>query len=101
MNASCQMLLSLPRQKVSIWPGPQEIEASAGPSSSSVKVLAVLPPGVVTVRLPVVAPDGTDVMICVDVSLATVPATPLNATWVAPSRLDPEIVTCVPTAAAD
>ena len=54
----------------------------------------VVPPGVTTVRGPVVAPRGTDARSMVSVPPSwTVPGTPLNDTAVAPVKLAPEMVT--------
>ena len=59
--------------------------------------LVAVPPVVVTVILPVVAPPGTVAVIC-DAELAVNDAgVPLNATRVAPVKFEPLIVTVVPT----
>jgi hypothetical protein len=56
-----------------------------------------VPPGVVTLIFPVVAPLGTVALICdPDVTLNDTAAVPLNATRVAPVKLEPLIVTRVP-----
>jgi len=56
-----------------------------------------VPPGVVTLRSPVVAPVGTVAAIDVAEVTAKVVPTPLKATAVAPVKLVPVIVTLVPT----
>ena len=60
-------------------------------------LLVAVPPAVVTAIGPVVAPAGTDVEICVLLSIPTVAAVPLNVTPVAPAKLLPVIVTAAPT----
>jgi hypothetical protein len=61
-------------------------------------VLVAVPPGVVTVILPSVAPVGTVAVIWVDeFTVNTVAATPLNLTAVAPVKFVPAITTEVPT----
>jgi hypothetical protein len=61
-------------------------------------------PPTVTIRFPDVAPDGAGTTICVLLQLVGVPAVPLNDTllvpWVAP-KLDPEMVTAVPSDTSD
>jgi len=66
---------------------------------ATVKELALVavPPGVVTVRDPVVAPVGTVVWMVVSEATVKVALVPLNATAVAPVKLDPLMVTLVPT----
>jgi hypothetical protein len=59
--------------------------------------LVAVPPGVVTVILPVVAPAGTVAVTDVAVLVVNVAVTPLNLTAVTPVRLVPVIVTFVPT----
>src|SRR5262245_25618941 len=59
--------------------------------------LVAVPPGVVTVILPVVAPVGTAVLICVPDTTVKVAAVPLNRTALAPPKFVPVIVTAVPT----
>jgi hypothetical protein len=60
--------------------------------------LVAVPPGVVTVILPVVAPVGTVAVIFVaEFTVNVVAATPLNLTEVAPVKLVPVILTVVPT----
>ena len=57
-----------------------------------------VPPGVVTAIRPDVAPNGTVVVIEVaDTTVKFVATTPLNCTAVAPVKLNPVIVTAVPT----
>lgn len=59
--------------------------------------LVAVPPGVVTVMRPDVAPLGTVALICEpETTLYVVAAVPLNATRDAPVRLEPLIVTRVP-----
>ena len=64
-------------------------------------VLVAVPPGVVTVIFPVVAPVGTVVVICVAEFTVNVAVVPLNFTEVVvkpvPLKLVPVIVTVVPT----
>ena len=60
-------------------------------------VLVAVPPGVVTVILPVVAPDGTVAVTEVAVLVVNIAVTPLNLTAVTPVRFVPVIVTLVPT----
>ena len=64
----------------------------------TVKLLAelALPPAVVTEILPVVAPLGTVVEICVALFTVNEAACPLNATAVAPLRFVPVMVTPAP-----
>jgi len=63
-------------------------------------VLVAVPPGVVTVIFPVVAPVGTVTVIDVaDTTLNAVAAVVLNFTAVAPVKFVPVIVTSVPTGA--
>jgi hypothetical protein len=59
--------------------------------------LVAVPPGVTTVILPVVAPDGTVAVTPVAVLGENDAVTPLNLTAVAPRRLVPVIATLVPT----
>jgi hypothetical protein len=59
--------------------------------------LAAVPPGVVTLIGPVVAPVGTTAVICVaELTVKLVAAVVLNSTWVAPVRFVPVITTDVP-----
>jgi hypothetical protein len=66
----------------------------------TVKELALVPvpPAVVTLMVPVVAPPGTVAVICVAELTVNVAAVPLNFTAVAPVKAVPVIVTFVPTA---
>src|SRR5207302_1671092 len=59
--------------------------------------LVAVPPGVVTLSGPVVAPAGTVARIAVSEVTVNVALTPLNDTDVAPVKLVPLIVTLVPT----
>src|SRR6266571_3373018 len=102
-------LLRVKRALVVQLSGLTPLAASSKPGLSSrlpgggvvtVKLLALVavPPGVVTLIDPLVAPVGTVARICVlesTVKLAT--AVPLKATAVAPLKLFPLIVTVVPT----
>jgi hypothetical protein len=57
-------------------------------------------PLTVTTTFPVLAPSGTTVVICVALHVEDDATNPLNETVLAPCvvpKLDPEIVTCVPT----
>lgn len=66
----------------------------------TVKVVALftVPPSVITLIFPVVAPTGTVILILVAKSLVIVAVTPWTVTFVAPNRLVPVMVTVVPTA---
>jgi hypothetical protein len=68
-----------------------------GPLTVKFVALVAVPLAVVTVILPVVAPDGTVVTICVAVFDVIVAVVPLNFTEVAPVRFVPVMVTEVPT----
>src|SRR5207248_2551462 len=59
--------------------------------------LVAVPPGVVTLSGPLVAPAGTVAWIAVAEVTVKLALTPLNATTVAPVKLVPLIVTLVPT----
>jgi hypothetical protein len=59
--------------------------------------LVTVPPGVVTLMGPVVAPAGTVVTICVAVFVVIDAVVPLNVTEVAPAKFVPVMVTGVPT----
>jgi hypothetical protein len=59
--------------------------------------LVAVPPEVVTVIKPLVAPDGTVAVICVSESTVNKADVPLNVTEVAPVKAVPVIVTDVPT----
>ncbi|HKZ75432.1 MAG TPA: hypothetical protein VJ259_02085, partial [Actinomycetota bacterium] len=70
------------------------------PAAVTVKFWALVPvpPGVVTLIFPVVAPEGTVAVICVPVlTVNVVAAVLLNVTAVAPVKLVPVITTGVPT----
>ena len=60
-------------------------------------VLVAVPPGVVTLSGPVVAPVGTVAWIVVAEVTVKLALTPLNVTVVAPVKFVPLIVTLVPT----
>src|SRR5439155_1137048 len=59
--------------------------------------LVAVPPGVVTLIAPLVAPLGTVAVISVSELTVKAAATPLKATAVAPVKWEPLIVTPVPT----
>src|SRR5213594_768399 len=61
------------------------------------EALAAVPPGVVTLIVPVVAPVGTVAVICVAELTVNVAVVPLNFTAVAPVKAVPVIVTLAPT----
>ena len=58
--------------------------------------LVAVPPGVATVIGPVVAPEGTVAVICVDESAVKTALVPLNSTELAAPRLLPVTTTLVP-----
>src|SRR5438094_7909420 len=60
-------------------------------------VLVAVPPGVVTLSVPVVAPAGTAAWMVVGAASVKLALTPLNATAVAPVKFVPLMVTLVPT----
>jgi hypothetical protein len=60
--------------------------------------LVAVPPAVVTLMVPVVAPLGTVAVICVDEFTVKVALVPLNFVAVAPERFAPVITTLWPTA---
>jgi len=68
--------------------------------NTTVKLLALVavPPGVVTLIVPVVAPAGTVAVICVAELTVNVALVPLNFTAVAPVYAVPVTVTLAPTA---
>src|SRR5437016_7677977 len=68
-----------------------------GLSTLNELALVAVPPGVVTLSGPVVAPAGTVARIAVSEVTVKVALTPLKATAVAPLKLVPLIVTLVPT----
>src|SRR3989442_15758128 len=72
--------------------------AARGPPTVHLLALVAVPPGVVTLTGPVVAPVGTVVCIAVGDAVKLATLTPLNATAVAPLKFVPLIVTLVPTA---
>jgi hypothetical protein len=57
--------------------------------------LIAVPPAVVTVIAPVVAPTGTEVLICPPLSTLKLAVAPLNATALAPAKFVPVITTGV------
>lgn len=76
--------------------GENEVTVGVAPVTVKTAVLVAVPLGVVTAIVPVVAPDGTDVWICVDEMTLKTAAVPLNETPVVPPKLDPVSVTVVP-----
>src|SRR5438046_10240079 len=76
--------------------GENELMLGATVTVKLVELVAV-PLGVVTLIVPVVAPFGATVVICVSEATVKVAAVPLNATLVAPVKPEPLIVTLVPT----
>jgi len=76
--------------------GENDVIVGAGGTVKSVALVAV-PPGVVRVIRPVVAPAGTEVFTCVAETTVKVAAVPLKRTLVVPVKLVPVIVTAVPT----
>jgi hypothetical protein len=68
------------------------------PAFWAVKLVALvaLPPWVVTMILPVVAPTGTRTLIAVEESLTITPDLPLKVTVMAPEKWAPVMVTIVP-----
>src|SRR5262245_20797583 len=77
--------------------GANEVIVGAGGMTVKSPALVAVPPGVVTVILPLVAPTGTDVLIWVPEATVKVANVPLNFTTVAPTKLVPVIVTAAPT----
>jgi len=61
-------------------------------------LLESVPPAVTTCTVPVVAPDGTVVLISEPETTVKLAATPLKVTLVAPVRLVPRMLTAAPTA---
>ena len=68
----------------------------AGLVISKVPALVPIPPGVVTSIFPVVAPAGTEVVICVDELRVNVALVPLKLTSVAPRKFVPVRTTLLP-----
>src|SRR5438094_701983 len=83
----------------SAWPAAWSIVTVGGVVSPTVKLAALLavPPGVVTLIGPLVAPAGTVAVIAVAELTVKLALTLLNSTAVAPLKLVPLIVTLVPT----
>lgn len=73
----------------------EEITGAGGGAEPTVNAVGLwrTPPGVVTVTGPVVAPKGTVVVIWASESTLNVALVPLNCTWVAPVKPEPEIRT--------
>lgn len=79
--------------------GVKEVICGAGVGSETVKVEALVPVPAefVTLMDPVVAPEGTEVEICVsEATINEAADVPLNATLVVPVKLEPVTVTAVP-----
>jgi hypothetical protein len=83
--------VSVPR--IAVVPGVRSV-----PGTVKVPLLVSVPPGVVTLIVPVVAPVGTVVVILVEPFTVKVAAVPWNFTEVAPVKPVPLMVTLVPTA---
>src|SRR5947207_1601382 len=83
----------------SAWPAAWSTVTVGGVVSPTVKLAALLavPPGVVTLIGPLVAPAGTVAVIAVAEPTVKLALTLLNSTAVAPLKLVPLIVTLVPT----
>src|SRR6266480_2841072 len=83
----------------SAWPAAWSIVTVGGVVSPTVKLAALLavPPGVVTLIGPLVAPAGTVVVIAVAEFTVKLALVPLNSTAEAPVKLVPLMVTLVPT----
>jgi hypothetical protein len=75
--------------------GLNEVIEGGGRTVNCVLLVAV-PPGVVTVKLPFAAPDGTVVLIWLSLVTVNAAVVPANFTAVAPVKLVPVIVTTVP-----
>src|SRR3989440_11813824 len=93
-----ERLMSAPAPSVPLA-GLNELIIGAEGATVTVKLVALVavPPGVVTLIGPVVAPLGTVAVICVSEFTAKEAAAPLNATAVAPVKCEPLIVTPAPT----
>src|SRR5438046_4921609 len=83
----------------SAWPAAWSIVTVGGVVSPTVKLAALLavPPGVVTLIGPLVAPAGTVAVIAVAELTVKLALTLLNSTAVAPLKLVPLVVTLAPT----
>ena len=83
----------------SAWPAAWSIVTVGGVVSPTVKLAALLavPPGVVTLIGPLVAPAGTVAVIAVAELTVKLALVPLNSTAEAPVKLVPLMVTLVPT----
>ncbi len=78
--------------------GVNDVIVGFAPVTTKSLALVAVPAGVVTLILPVVAPEGTLVVIFVPAEFTSKLAeTPLNFTDVAPVKFDPLMVTDVPT----
>src|SRR5947207_3087177 len=83
----------------SAWPAAWSIVTVGGVVSPTVKLPALLavPPGVVTLIGPLVAPAGTVAVIAVAEPTVKLALVPLNSTAEAPVKLVPLMVTLAPT----
>src|SRR5205814_2529765 len=81
------------------WPAAWSIVTVGGVVSPTVRLAALLavPPGVVTLIGPLVAPAGTVAVIAVAELTVKLALVPLNSTAEAPVKLVPLMVTLVPT----
>ena len=77
--------------------GSNEAIVGAGGMTAKSAELVAVPPAVVTLSLPLVAPAGTAVLICVFDTTLKVADAPLKRTAVVPAKLEPLIVTALPT----
>ncbi len=76
----------------------EKLLIDGGGTTVKLLALAAVPPEVVTLIVPVVAPLGTVAVICVEeLTVNVVALVPLNFTALAPVRFAPVIVTVVPT----
>src|SRR5213592_2425667 len=77
--------------------GVNELIVGGNPVTVKALALSTEPAGVVTLILPLVAPPGTLVLIWVSVPPFKLAGVPFKATWVAPVKFVPVMVTPVPT----
>src|SRR3989442_1019788 len=94
----CEPLIVTPAPALALA-GLNELIVGAEGATVTVKLVALVavPPGVVTLIAPLVAPLGTVAVICVSEFTVKEAAAPLNATAVAPAKCEPLIVTPAPT----
>src|SRR6266496_4743099 len=88
---------TFPAPPLMTWPLAKLSLAGGEALTVNAVALAAVPPAVVTLMRPVVAPAGTVAVICAAVLTAKVALTPLNRTAVAPVKFAPAITTLVPT----